>query len=312
MVTRVAFLFIILLYTAAPSAKAQDARSLVQEGTRLSNAHNYAAAIEKYKAALAMEPNQSSAVYLLAFALQANGQGPQALPYLQQTVQDADITAAKRSSAYGLMAAIYDQAGQAAKAIESYRQAIRADSATYALQYGLGLAYFRNHQYAEAEQSAVAALQLDAKQADAVRLYALVTFHQNKRAAAFLGLCTFLQMAPNSPKNTEAYSNLVQIIHGGELKPEPGVASPRPDAANLSLNSAITQAVAATAKRRYSNTADKFSGQLQAVFTAVGEQASRLNITDPFFKQLADRYLQLAKSGHVQAFAKSIRQGVNP
>lgn len=197
-VFKLVFTSIALLYACC--ACAQDARSLVKEGIELSNARNYTGAIEKYKAALTLEPDNASAAYQLAFALQASGKSQEALPYLQKVVQ-SNASAAVISSAYGLMGGIYDQLGQVKKGIESYRLGLQKDSANYYLRYGLGLAYFRSHQYADAEQSAIAALRLDAQQPGSWRLYALVTFHQNKRANALLGFCTYLWLEPAGPQS---------------------------------------------------------------------------------------------------------------
>ncbi|GAB2702005.1 hypothetical protein GCM10027037_29370 [Mucilaginibacter koreensis] len=303
---------IIIITTLAftQHACAQDARSLVKEGTELSNAHNYAEAINKYKAALQLEPNNATANYQLAFSLNAAGKGQEALPYLQKVIQST-ASAGVRSSAYGLMAGIYDQSKQAKKAIESYQEGIQLDSASYAMHYGLGLAYFRNHQYAQAEQSAIKALRLDAGQADAFRLYGLVTFHQDKRLPALLGFCSYLALQPNGTKSNEVYGNLQGILQGGDLKPEPGVARPRPDASTLALNRVITQSVAAMATRRYITAADQLSAQLQAIFAGAGQLAPKQARQDAFFKALAARYAQLAQTEHMAAFARYIRQGTD-
>lgn len=62
---------------------AQTARELTNEGIQLSNAKNYAAAIDKYKAALAIDTANTTAKYQLAFALNATGKGPMLCPILR-------------------------------------------------------------------------------------------------------------------------------------------------------------------------------------------------------------------------------------
>lgn len=141
-----------------------------------------------------------------------------------------------------------------------------------------------------------------------MRLYGLVTFHQNKRASALLSLCYFLWLEPKGTHSEEAYTNIQSIIQGGVLKTEPGARPPRTDAANLALNQALTGAVAAVNKRRYVAPADKFTDQLQAIFTSVGALAQR-QTGEPFFHtQLAPFFERLARSGHMQAFARTIAQ----
>lgn len=173
---------IILTALGVLSAYAQDVRTLITEGNQMSANRDYSGAIEKYKSALVAEPNNITAKYQLGFALNAAGKGQEAIPYLEDAAKNGN-TGAVRSSAFGLLGSIYDRANQPKLAIPSYMEAIKLDSANYALHYGLGLAYFRDHQYDDAERAAVKALSLDRSAAPSMRLYALVTFHQNKRAS---------------------------------------------------------------------------------------------------------------------------------
>jgi tetratricopeptide (TPR) repeat protein len=61
------------------SATAQDAATFIKDGRQLSNQKQYAQAIEKYKNALAIEPENVQANYQLAFTLFASGKGPEGL-----------------------------------------------------------------------------------------------------------------------------------------------------------------------------------------------------------------------------------------
>lgn len=302
---------IVFSLTFVLNLQAQDVSSLIKEGIQLGNTQNYAGAIEKYKAALKLEPNNPSANYQIAFSLNASGKGREALPYLQKVVQ-SESSIAVISSSYELMGTIYDQSAQPQKAIESYQQGIKVDSASYSLRYNLGLVYFRNRQYAQAEKNAIEAIKINPKHSGSMRLYALVSFHQDKRAAALLGFCSFLWLEPNSNRSAEAYGNIQHILKGGALKAEPGEMKPHSvDANTYALNQAITQAVVLVAKRRNLLPADQFSEQLQAIFTAVGALAKKQGSNDFFHAQLAEYYYQLAQSANVPAFAHLIRQSAD-
>lgn len=296
---------IVLLVVAGITARAQDARSLIKEGADLSAAKQYAAAAEKYKAALAIEPDNALANYQLAFALNANGKGADAIPYLQKATFGNASTNIK-SGAYALLGSIYDQTKQPLKAIENYKLALAQTPDDQQLQYNLGLAYFRNHQYAEAEQCAINAIKQAPQHAASMRLYALVAFHQNKRAPALLGLCSFLLMEPNTSRSPESCSNIQHILQGGDLKPEPGIAaSHHIDAETNALNQAITTALVGVAKRRYFVAADKFTEQLQAIFMAIGPLAEKQHGSE-LFKAQAARFYKLSQSGNMPAFARLI------
>jgi tetratricopeptide (TPR) repeat protein len=282
-----------------------DAQMLVTEGIALNNKKDYAGAESKYKAALNIDPENVQANYQMAFSLSAEGKGTEAIPYLQKVVK-GQASAAIISSAYELMGSIYDKANQPQRAIDTYKEGIKANPAYQSMYYNLGLAYFRNKQYAEAENSAIEAIKLNPNHASSMRLYALVTFHQNKRAPALLGFCSFLMLEPNTSRSAEAYGNIQHIIQGGVLKPEPGAKPTVMDADTKVLNTAITQAVTPFAKRKYASAGELLTAQLKAMFTAIGAIAGKQTGNDFFRKYLAAYFYQLAQTPNMPAFARLV------
>lgn len=293
-----------LILTAATYG--QDTRSLIKEGTDLNNTQHYTEAIDKLKSALAIEPENPSANYQMGFALKSAGKGMDAVPYLQKVVK-ANSSTVLASSAYSLLGSIYDQAGQPLKSIENYKLGIKTDTANAQLYYNLGLAYFRNKQYAMAEQSAISALKIEPVNAASMRLYALVAFHQDKRAAALLGLCSFLWLEPNGDRVAEANENIKHILQGGVLHGKPA-GKPKTDVALF--NQAITDGVMDIARRRYLVAPDMPSDQLTAIFNNIGPLAAKQKNNDLFHRQAAF-YYKMAQAGHVQAFGRYIRQNVD-
>ncbi len=139
------------------------------------------------------------------------------------------------------MGNIYDKDHESEKAIDAYNAAITADAKYQHAYYNLGLVYFRDKKYAEAEKCAIDAIKLDPKHANSQRMYALVTFHQNKRAAALLGFCSFILLEPQTARSAEAYGNIQHILQGGILKLAPGETAPQAtDGNTIALNQAIT------------------------------------------------------------------------
>ncbi len=304
-----AIAIIILTALSTLSAYAQDARILITEGNQLSATRDYNGAIEKYKSALVAEPDNITAKYQLGFALNAAGKVQEAIPYLQDAARNGNTSAVK-SSAFGLMGSIYDRANQPKMAIPNYIEAIKLDSANYALHYGLGLAYFRDHQYDDAEREAVKALSLNHTAAPSMRLYGLVTFHQNKRAQALLGLLSFLWMDPTGTRSAEANENIQHIIDGGILKPEPGAPVIRASAVNAALNAAISKAATTVSQQKPSGS-DLFVQQLKSILTAINQQSDGRIAGSAFATQLLSFYSKLAQSPHITAFAHYIKQGVS-
>jgi tetratricopeptide (TPR) repeat protein len=271
------YLFISLLIVAA-SGKAsaqnnEDARALVKEGVKLNDEKKYAEAIEKYNQALKIDPGNLYADYQMAYSLFLSDKGNDGIPYLEKVVKGNTK----------LNAAAYDL---------------------------LGLIYFKNKQYAEAEQSAIEAIKPDPKHAGTQRMYALVSFHQNKRAQALLGFCSFILLEPNTARSAEAYGNIQHILQGGALKPEPGeMVSHALEVNTNALNQAITQAIADFIRKKYDSPGNLLTARLTATFISLGKLAEKQTGNDFFRKYMAAYFYQLAQSPNMPAFARLISSG---
>jgi len=301
-------LILLLIAPFRVLAQTSDAKSLTLEGNDLARQKNYAGAVEKYKAALAADADYAPGNYQMAFALVMMNKGLDGIPYLQKVLKSTTSSANLVNGAYDLIGSIYDQNHQPQKAIDSYKEGIKANPTYQPLQYNLALAYFRNKQYAEAENIAQQAIKLDSTHATTMRLYALVSFHQNKRAAALLGFCSFLMLEPNTARSTEALGNINNILQGGVLKAEAGVKPAKPDANTLALNKTITTAIAPFATRRYASAGDLLAAQLKAIFTSVGTLSAKQTGNDFFKNYFATYFNQLSQTPHMPAFARLISQ----
>ena len=263
-------LFLVVISNKGKAQNTVDAHTLVKQGIALNDAKKYTEAIGKYTEALKLDTGNLLADYQMALSLYSLNKGEDGLLYLQKVI--------KGHSAFA--AAAYDLSG---------------------------LICFRNKQYAEAEKYAVEAIKLDPKHAGSLRMYALVCFHQNKRAAALLGFCSFILLEPNTARSTEAFGNIQHILQGGALKPDAGeIISHALETGNSELNQAITKAVAETAPKRYASPADLLSAQLKAIFINIGTVAAKQSGNDFFSKYLAAYFYQLTQSPNIPAFARFI------
>jgi len=305
------FLFSFLVNITCSAALAQstdDVQLLVQQGVQMNKDGKYADAIVAYKQALKIDSNNFYANYGIAFSLLQSDRGKEGIPYLEKAIKaNTSLTAEVED----LLGNIYDKYHEPAKAIEAYKAGIKADPKYQHAYYNLGLVYFRDKNYAEAEKQAIEAIKLDPKNANSQRMYALVTFHQNKRAVALLGFCSFILAEPNTARSAEAFGNMQHILQGGTLKIEPGTAAPVIDANTNALNQAIKLAVATTAKNKYPTPADQLTAQLSAIFNATGPLADKQSGNDFFKTYLAVYFYKLAQSPNMPAFARMLNQA-NP
>lgn len=281
----------------------KTAKELVDEGVALFDKGDYNAAMEKYKAALVINPNDLRADYEIAYTLQTTGKGMEALPYLEKILQSNE----SKYETYQMLGNIYDQSGQPRKAIEMYQAGIKEKPDFALLHMNLGITYMDTKKFPEADSEYVQALKLDQAHASNHRLYGLNAYKQGKRAQSLLGWCNFLLLEPQSKRSGEAVAYIKNILNYGITKiGEKSVTLSVPSADLNSINLALQIAVlAATDNKKDLSPVDSLSLQLTSVFQIIGEQAGKME--SPFFANFYAAYFKkMAESGNMPAFVHYI------
>ena len=301
------FCFAFLTMSLAATAQDNnDIQELIKQGVALNDQGKYAEAIEKYNQALKIDSSSTKANYELAFSLFASGKGIDAIPFAEKTIKGSSSPTLTAAS-YDLLGSIYDQDHQPGKAVEAYRAGIKIKPDYQRLHYNLGLAYFRNKQYVEAEASAIEAIKLDPKHAGSQRMYALVTFHQNKRVCALLGFCSFLLLEPQGPRSAEAFTNIQHILQGGVIKDAGGgntiQLSPKDNEETQTLNLAISMTALAAQKQKLTGMA-LLEFEFKHIFAITGELSEKKTDKSFFDKFYADFFYKLSQTNNMPAFTR--------
>ena len=298
------------------NVSAQDKGSvsdLIKEGVQLNDQGKYAEAIVKYNEALKLDPENAQANYEMGFTLVQSGKGNDGIPYVEKAIEKSNSLQLK-AACYDMLGSIYDNAHQPQKAIEAYKSGIQINPKYQRLYYNLGLTYFRNKQFAEAEANAIEAIKLDPKHASSLRMYALVTFHQNKRVNALMGFCSFLLLNPQGPQAAEAFGNIQHILQGGVLKDASGkntiILSPKGNQENESMNLAISMSVLSGQNKKLSGM-ELLEYELKSIFTIVGEISEKKTDKDFYDKFFIDYFYKLAKSDNMAAFTWLVSLSAN-
>jgi tetratricopeptide (TPR) repeat protein len=308
--------YVLVLLTVSFSALPQDKSAvsdLIKAGALLSDQGNYPGAIDKYIEALQLDSGNVQANYEMGFTLFLSGKGADGIPYVEKALKGSSSPVLTAAS-YDLLGSIYDQDHQTSKAIEVYKKGIEVNPGYQRLHFNLGVAYFRNKQYAQAEASAIEALKLDPKHIGSLRMYALVTFHQNKRVNALMGFCSFLALAPKGAASAEAFGNIQHILQGGVLKDGSGrstiILSPKDNQDNQVLNLAISMTALSGQNKKLTGM-DLLEYELKSIFTIAGESSEKKTDKDFFDKFFADYFYKLAQTGNMPAFARLISLSAN-
>ncbi|MFD0752238.1 tetratricopeptide repeat protein [Mucilaginibacter calamicampi] len=282
--------------------------ALLSEGLELQKAGKHAEAASKFKEVLQTEPDNAAANYQLAFSLVAVKNGNEAIPYAEKvTNTNSNYTAA----AYSLLGGIYDASAQAAKAITVYSEGLKKFPTDQNMWFNIGLAFFRDKQYAEAEKAAIEAIKLAVEHANSQRLYALVAFHQNKRMNALLGLCSFLLTDPNSPRAEEAYTNIQSILKGGVLKGADTKELSTAEAKEAAIfNAGITTVINSTAAQKLSGV-PLLEYQLKNIFVFAWQATAKKADKSFFDKFFVSYFYKLAQSNNAEALSQLINKNAD-
>jgi serine/threonine-protein kinase len=176
----------------AALALADDANTRVVLGLARAQLGQVEAAVEQYRAALALEPGNASAWQSLGDAYAQQGKLVEAADAYEQALASEE-SALTRSQ----LASIYWQQGDVARAIAQYEQAVALDPAQPRWQVRLGGLYASQGRLAEAEATFRTALSRDPENGDALAGLAGAAYRQCSVNTAVQSMAAAAALAPN-------------------------------------------------------------------------------------------------------------------
>lgn len=288
---------------------AQDhdkAKALIKEGITLHDEGKYDDAIKKYKEALALDPDNSSAQYELSFTFVTINRQKEAIPFLEKLAARHDS-----GEAYDLLASIYDDEKDYEKAVAYYKQGIIAFPDFQNLHFNLAISYLRQGKYADAEASAINAIKLNPKHASSQRAFALAANKQNKLGASLLAWCNFLLIEPQTQRSAEAMAYIKAIINNGIKRTGDKTVNItyNPDDKNPGNLMLPLSVMAATTDKKGLSALDSLTLQLTSLFSVAHTITNDKD--QPFVASYySDFFASLAKSGNMAAFTRYISLSV--
>ena len=270
---------IFLVMNTCCFAQTDSAKTLVEQGIKLHDAGNYPGAIEKYDAALKIDPTYVRADYEKGFTLYISGKGKEAIPYLEIVLKSNDYS----DDAYDLIGSIYDDSNEPDKAIMYYQMGIKANPKAERLHFNLGITYARQKKYAEAAECEMQAIKLNPKHASAQREYGLDEYILGNKACAIMAFCDFLLLEPNTDRSKLVYGYLAKVF-SNEVNNKTILVSMNKDSTGISPLSIINMSVslAAQAKNELAkkniDSAANLEYALKMIFESAGKRQLNLQL----------------------------------
>lgn len=179
---------------------------LLQEGVSLHDSQDYKGAIEKYEAALAIDPKFGSAMYELANSYLALGDNDKAMKWAEKTVKNNKDGICE---AYTMMGNIYDIDKKTDKAIKSYKKGLDKCPEENMLHFNLGIAYTGQNDYDNAIKSIEQSALLRPSHRSSHYYLGLLETEKGQKAKVLLPLYYFL-LLENDTKRSKNTLGIIQ------------------------------------------------------------------------------------------------------
>jgi len=207
--------FSLITFTPALQAQTGELQNLVNQGVNLYDNGKYDEAIEKFEAALKIDPKSDLANYEIALVYFALGKYDRCVEHCDKALGPKSVV---EDQAYMLKGNALDMAGKPQEAIKVYQKSIKNNPDNNLTHYNLGLTYYKVNDFENAEKSLQNALQLKNTHAGSHLVLGYLMIDKGERLKSILALFNFLLLEPKGKRAEDAYRRLQDQLSKGVKK----------------------------------------------------------------------------------------------
>ncbi len=196
-----------------------NVKELTRQGMVLLNEGKYEEAIKTYQKALAINPKSVIANYEISTAYLEIQDYQNALKYSSKAMDLDKMIYLKASIVKGTA---LDNLGKSYEAIDVFKKALKKADNDYLLYYNLGLVYYNQKDYKNAEVTLCKGLSYNSNHAPSHLILGLTMEGEDSRVQSLLCLHYFLFLEPNTQRSAEAYAELKKQFEGSAKKDAKG------------------------------------------------------------------------------------------
>lgn len=183
-------------------------RKYIQEGTQLMQRKSNAAALEKFKQAISLNPNDPLAYYFMAVVYLNERNSAEALAAVNKSIElDPGY-----KKAFLVKGKVYASMNDVAGAINSFKEAIKLDPEYLDAWKNIGYVYYKTRQYDEAIPAYRKVIKLDPNYASAYANIGAIYIEQKKFSDAVTNLCKAVELNPRDVNSmyrlAQSYNNV--------------------------------------------------------------------------------------------------------
>ena len=274
---RIILAILIALSLACPATSAQEkedvVKSMIEVGIQRHDANDFQGAVEKYKQALKLAPDDPLANYEIALSYFSLQDYENSYRHAQKVLKlDKNF----QKDAYNIGGSALDAMGKPKEAVKLYRKAIKAFPDDYLLRFNLALTAFNLKDYAGSEEGAAAALRLNPFHPTSHLILSYTCDSTGRKVESMLAAAFFLLIEADTARSVETLKMLMAQIKG-RLKAD--------------ANKTDSQLFCESLERLFTSPSD--SKEVSGKFSA--------GMYVPFFKELV-------ASGHMQPYCNFVLQ----
>jgi tetratricopeptide (TPR) repeat protein len=305
---------IILFISVNLFAQLDKIKLLVSQGTDLHDQGNFNEAIAKYKAALDIDKNSTLANYELSYTYLAIEKYDDAIKYSKRVIkQNSD----NLEPAYVVLGSSFDMKGKSKDAVKIYEEGLTKFPKSNLLNFNLALTFFNLHDYDNAEQASVNAIEANPTHGSSHLLLGKIMTIKGERVKALLSFYYFLMLEPDSKRSLNVFTNLKKML-------KDGVEQHSENKINIQINSATTKdsifgaaeimvslkgATRFTTDNKGKSDNEYFVETNKSLFSILGEL--KKNNTNIWWDFYVSKFYNLIKTNNCEAFSYYISQSSN-
>lgn len=247
---------LLLLMTFASGVVASEVDEYINQGIKLHDAGSYDKAVQNYKMALKLEPNNSLALYELTFSYMVSKKNKECIKTANKGLKTKSNLQKKFFVALG---SCYSQSGKTEKAIKSFEQGLKLDPTDTSLHLNIAVTLLNIKQNKKAIYHLKESVKYSNGYASPYYYLAEIYRTTHHRIPAMFFYMRFVLLESNTKRSQDASKKIFSLLYQGLKKKENGdmdiivnPASPKDegDFTTLELASSIAAAASMPGKNK--------------------------------------------------------------
>jgi tetratricopeptide (TPR) repeat protein len=299
--------------TPTPSTEQQT--RLVREGVGLHDKGDYDGAIRKYEEVLAENPDNTLALYEMAYSYSAKKDYKRSV---EVASRGAQYKSEQLAGFYLIIGSMLDVMGETQKAIDAFKKGVKLFPEDALLHFNLAIAYRNANKLDEAKKSLKAALVHNPQHGSSHLVLASIFFNTGYRTPALFAAARFLTLEPSSDRSAPALRILTEVLRGGaspgknpneinisiDLNPKKDEG----DFSSIDLVLGLSGALGQTEKDKGKSEAQLLVDQMETFLAILGEQTAKKNQSTFVYQYYVPYFVEMKQRGHVEAFVYNALQ----